>query len=191
MEPKFGTFSALIHENHIYAYGHAANSKHVMLSRVPFDAIRHRERYEFYDGKVFQGVMSNCVPVMTDMQHGNIYQSQLFQPNTGKDWVFVGCNSFADSTVHIGVSPKPEGPWEFQKLIPAPPRTLQPDSSFTYCMYAHPWAYDEARGELMVSWSEGGMRGKVVAVKITLGKNSDRQVKLSLADKVLRKLRRK
>lgn len=71
----------------------------------------------------------------------------------------------------MGVAPNPEGPWDLQKLMPAPQRTPQPDSPFTYCMYAHPWAFSEEKGELMISWSEGGMKGKIVAVKVTLKQN--------------------
>lgn len=40
----------------------------------------------------------------------------------------------------------------------------------TYCMFAHPWAFSEEDGELMISWSEGSMAGKVVAAKVTLKK---------------------
>jgi hypothetical protein len=173
-----------------------------MLARVPSNDIRRNECYEYFDGTTYQKVISKSKPVLTGMQHGTIYPSKLFQPNTGKDWVFVGCNCFADSTVQIGVAPKPEGPWDVRELIPAPPRVERDNASFTYCMYAHPWAYDEGGGELMVTWSEGGMQGKVVAVKVTLGqlghgasqtekegKGSGVRQKLSLKDRILGKFR--
>jgi hypothetical protein len=140
-----------------------------MLSRVPFQNILNRESYEYFNGTTFQPDISSCKPVMGGFQHGSIYPSRLFEHGTGKDWVLVGCNSFADSTVHIGVAPGPEGPWDFKPLIPAPPKEIYEDTQFTYCMFAHPWAGDESKGELIVSWSEGGMRGRVVAVKVLLG----------------------
>jgi len=84
----------------------------------------------------------------------------------GREWVFVGCNSWADSWMYVGVAERPEGPWEVVRLIEAPQRTPQPDFKFTYCMFAHPWAADVGKGELVVSWSEGGMRGKVCVAKV-------------------------
>jgi hypothetical protein len=200
-EPRFGTFTALLHENFVYAFGHGPNSKDIMLARVPFPYILEKGRYEYFDGTVYQKHISKCKPVMTSMQHGTIYQSRLFQPNTGKDWVFVGCNAFADSTVHMGVAPKPEGPWDIRKLMPAQPKTRFDDATFTYCMFAHPWAYDEGKGEFMVTWSEGTMRGRVVAVKVSLvqsgngehgGQNTRNAVtaeKQSLKEKILGKLK--
>lgn len=139
-----------------------------MLARVPFHDILRKECYEYFDGTDYQRDISKCKPVMTSMQHGTIYRSKLFQQGSGRDWVFVGCNSFGDSTVHIGVAPKPEGPWDIRKLIPAVPKTKVQGATFTYCMYAHPWAFDEARGEVMITWSEGGMQGRVVGVKVSL-----------------------
>ncbi|RFU25360.1 hypothetical protein B7463_g10970, partial [Scytalidium lignicola] len=168
-------------------------SRNRSQARVPFDEVQRRKSYQFWDGMAYQNDISKSTPIMTGLQHGSIHRSRLFEPNTGKDWVFVGCNGFADSTVLIGVAPKPEGPWALQKLIPAPPRMPQPDSSFTYCMYAHPWAYDESKGELMVSWSEGGMRGKIVAVKVTFAQNANmgntETKKSSLVGKIMKKLR--
>lgn len=152
-EPKFGTFSAYLHGHYVYAYGHASESKDVMLARVPAINIRDKSHYEFFDGKTYQSDIERCNPVITNMQHGSIYRSKLFKPNSGKDWVFIGCSTFGDCTVQIGVAPNPEGPWSILNLITAPLKTPQPDSSFTYCMYAHPWAYREENGELMITWS--------------------------------------
>lgn len=70
--------------------------------------------------------------------------------------------------VYMGVAPQPWGPWELERLMEARPRTVQADSGFTYCVFGHPWAGQEQEGEIMVSWSEGGMRGKVVAVMVKL-----------------------
>lgn len=172
-EPRFGTFTALLHENYVYAFGHGPNSKDIMLARVPFQDILLKDHYEYFDGSSYQNDISKCKPVMTGMQHGTIYRSELFQSNTGKDWVFVGCNAFADSTVHMGVAPKPEGPWDIRKLMSAKPKTRFDDATFIYCMFAHPWAFDEGKGELMVTWSEGTMRGRVVAVKVLLAQSGD------------------
>ena len=124
-----------------------------MLARVAVKNILQRDHYEYFDGDSYQHDISKSKPIMTGMQHGKIYRSKLFQSNTAKDWVFVGCNAFGDSTVQMGVAPRPEGPWDIQDLMPAPPKEKHEDSIFTYCMFAHPWAYDESDGEIMITWS--------------------------------------
>jgi hypothetical protein len=50
------------------------------------------------------------------------------------------------------------------KLMTGSPLISMPVGSFTYCMYAHPWAFDERKGDLMITWSEGGISGSVVVV---------------------------
>ncbi|KAH8809335.1 hypothetical protein F5884DRAFT_795348 [Xylogone sp. PMI_703] len=192
-EPMFGTFSTHLLNGYVYAYGHGAESREVMLARVPFNKVRDRESYQFWDGRTYQDDISKSASIMSGLQHGSIFRSRLFEPNTGKDWVFIGCNIFADSNVLIGVAPNPEGPWELVKLIPAPPKTPQPDSGFTYCMYAHPWAYGESKGELMITWSEGGMKGKIVAVKVKFAQHTTAKAggtkRLIIFDTLIKKLR--
>jgi hypothetical protein len=182
MEPRFGSFAAV--HNHddgfVYAYGHASdNSKDVMLARVLFQAVQIKVYYEYYDGHKFQTDMSKCKPVFTSMQNGSIYRSKLFEPHSGKDWVFIGCTSVMDNKVQIGVAAKPEGPWDFRVLLVARPRIVGIDQGYSHFMYAHPWAFDEADGQLMITWSEGREKGKVFAVKVTLAKTSNDTSKAS------------
>ena len=41
---------------------------------------------------------------------------------------------------------------------------------FMYCMYPHPWAFNEEEGELLVTWSENWPGGVVGAkVKLSMG----------------------
>lgn len=111
---------------------------------------------------------------MDKVQQGAIYQSKLFEPNKGRDWVFVGCSIFGDSKVLIGVSGNLEGPYTVVELISTFSTIPMPRESFTYCMYPHPWAFKEEEGELMITWSEGSMVGGVLAVKLQFAMTMDK-----------------
>lgn len=80
----------------------------------------------------------------TDVLYGAVIKSLLF--GARKDWVFVGCSRQADNQVMMGAAARLEGPWELTKTCKV---------GGTDCIYPHPWVYDDAQGELMVSWSEG------------------------------------
>lgn len=108
----------------------------------------------------------HCAPVLTNMQHGQIWKMKMF--GSESPWAFIGCNATGDSQVIFGRSSRPDEPFTTVKLMTADPLIKQPDSSFTYCVYPHPWAFDMDKGDLMITWSEGGMGGNVVAVKVRL-----------------------
>lgn len=155
-------------EEFAYLFGHAASSTDVMLARVPARWVCLRHLYEYWDGFKYQKELAKAKPVMTEMQHGSIFRSNLFKPKTGHDWVFVGEASSADNKVTMGVSKRLEGPYRMTTLMDTYPLRHLPGADYQYCVYAHPWAFDETAGELMVTWCEGTMHGKIVAVKIKL-----------------------
>lgn len=66
----------------------------------------------------------------------------------------------------FGRARAPEGPFETVELMTAYPLGHLKNFKHTSCMYAHPWAFSESKGDLMVTWSEGGPEGNVVAIKI-------------------------
>ncbi|KAI9717897.1 MAG: hypothetical protein M1812_004424 [Candelaria pacifica] len=141
-EPRFGVFSSLSEGSHYYLWGHHGTD--ILLARVPHTG-------------------HNAAPVMDHMQHGAIYKSGLFGPGKGTNYVFIGINSWADSQVVIGVAAQREGPFEFKKLFEA--EGIEQKEGYKYCIYPHPWAFDEEKGELMVTWSEH-WPGGVVAAKV-------------------------
>lgn len=167
-EPSFGTFSAIAHDGFAYLFGHAANTTNIMLARVPINSVCSRNLYTYWDGFKYQEYLAMARPVMIGVQHGSIYKSSLFKPGTGHDWVFIGETSLADNQVRMGVSSRLEGPYEMATLMDTYPLRELPGATYQYCVYAHPWAFDEGIGEIMISWCEGTMDGKVVAVKIKL-----------------------
>lgn len=84
----------------------------------------------------------------------------------GKPYVWVGVNKWMDSKMWCAAASKPEGPYDIQFLMETP-KVMGSKSQHRYCIYPHPWAYDLARGELLVSWSDDGqMGGKVAAAKL-------------------------
>jgi hypothetical protein len=139
-----------------------------MLARVLTEWAWSRGHYQYWDGAKFSRHIGQARPVLTDIQHGQIFPSTLFAPMTGRDHIFVGCNSFGDSKVLLGTSRNPEGPFTVAAIADALPLKPMPIGSYSYCVYPHPWAFDESKGDLMVTWSEGGMDGNVVAVVIRL-----------------------
>lgn len=137
-----------------------------MLAKVNIRWVLDRSRYTYWDGQDYQADLGMAKQVMDDVQHGAIYRSKLFEPNKGRDWVFVGCSRFGDSKVLIGVSANLEGPYTTVELMDTFSIIPMPKNSFRYCMYPHPWAFKEEEGKLMITWSEGSMNGGVVAVRV-------------------------
>ncbi|KAA6416020.1 MAG: hypothetical protein FRX48_00739 [Lasallia pustulata] len=158
-EPRVGGFSSVLHEEHIYLWGH--HGKDVVLARVPKDSPWQRDKYSFWDGEGYVPWWQAAVPVVKDVQHGAIIKSSLF----GKDrpWVFIGCTKWLDSMVMIGAAASLEGPWELIPLFKA--TGIDYPQLKMYCMYPHQWAFAEEDGELMVTWSEE-WPGNVVAAKL-------------------------
>jgi hypothetical protein len=179
-EPSYGTFTAISLEGYAYLFGHAPNSTDVMLARVPINFVCSRSHYTYWDGIKYQDQPLNARPVMNGVRHGSIYRSGLFSPGTGRDWVFIGETSLGDSQVKMGVSSRLEGPYEMVTLMDTYPLRQLPGAEYRYCVYAHPWAFDEGIGEIMISWCEGTMDGKVVAVKVKLA--TDPAKKISIAE---------
>ena len=116
----------------------------------------------------FQDNIEKCVPVIGNMQHGQIFPTQMFGENSTYKWAFIGCAHTGDSKVAFGRAPEPTGPFECFALMDANPLMPLPGANFTYCMYPHPWAFKDAVDDLMITWSEGTLQGNVVAARIRL-----------------------
>ena len=155
----------------MYAYGHGGDgNKNIVLARVPIDAADDRNKYTYWDGANWSPSPRKLAPVMQDMQHGQICKTEMFGTNSIFKFAFIGCNSWGDSTIRMGRASSPQGPWEIValnvKLYHL--NDAQWAGPFRYCVYPHPWACDISKGDLMISWSEGGMTGGVLAVQVRL-----------------------
>jgi hypothetical protein len=80
-----GSVCAVSHREFIYVYGHiqsqgqAANrAKDVVLARVPLASAHLREKYEFWNGS-WNGTATTCSVVLQDMQHGQIFKTDMFR----------------------------------------------------------------------------------------------------------------
>ncbi|KAI9821126.1 MAG: hypothetical protein M1827_003860 [Pycnora praestabilis] len=160
-EPRWGSFSAMTRDGHYHLWGH--HDGKILLAKVPVAEVENRAAYEFWNGEAYVADWGWAVPVMAQMQHGAVWESRLFGPGRGHDFVFVGVSSAGDSKVRMGTAPRLEGPWKFSDVFEALGKDY-PDG-YMYCMYPHPWAFREEEGELMVSWSEH-WPGGVVAAKL-------------------------
>jgi hypothetical protein len=168
-EPRFGAFCAVRDDQYIYLYGHTSNeSKAVVLARVPLQRAYRKEEHQYWDGYNWSWSMKESKAVFTTMQHGQIFQTDMFGRDSVWKWAFIGCNSFGDSKAMFGRATAPQGPWQVHEVHGLKTYTLveQYPETFRYCFYPHPWAFDSKKGDLMISWNEGGMTGSVIAEKL-------------------------
>ncbi len=64
----------------------------------------------------------------------------------------------------IGRATSPEGPWDVSELNMKAYNLNDNAGDFRYCFYPHTWAFDiKEGGDMMITWSEGGLTGNVVA----------------------------
>lgn len=163
-EIRFGSFSCLVHNDHVYLWGD--RDAKIYLARVSKYKPTSRASYEFWDGFEYVQDWKKAVPVLEDVQHGAFVHSHIF--GRDRSWVFVGCTRWADSQVMIGAEYRLEGPWTLQPLIPA--EGIDRPEEYMYCMYPHLWAFKEEDGEVLVTWSEHWPGGVVGAkVKLAMG----------------------
>lgn len=178
-EPRFGTFCILSDEDYLYAYGHRGgstveNQKDVVLARAPLLYAHDRNLYLYWNGKDFMPHFQTLGNVFTNMQHGQIFKTTMFGTNSVFQYAFIGCNAQGDSKAQMGRASAPQGPWEVFELKDLELYALNKGENkglfdFRYCVYPHPWGGDLAgKGDLMVSWSEGGMTGQVLAAMVRL-----------------------
>lgn len=76
----------------------------------------------------------------------------------------------------FGRAKAPQGPWDVDEVRGLRTYAMQPydPAPFLYCFYPHPWAFDaKEKGDLMVSWSEGGMGGHVIAERLRFMTTAD------------------
>ncbi|KAI9883434.1 MAG: hypothetical protein M1823_004808 [Watsoniomyces obsoletus] len=167
-EPRWGTFSTLAPgDGYFYLWGHRGAD--VLLARVRTDRTLDRSAYQVWNGSGYGGIITDAKPVMKNFAQGQFYRSSLFEPGQGRDFIFVGCDMSGSSSVLMATAPCLEGPWEeFIPLFSAP--NLDGPDGYRYCMYPHPWAFKEADGELLVTWSEHWPGGVIAAkVKFEMG----------------------
>jgi hypothetical protein len=152
---------------YIYLYGHTPdNSKSVVLARVSPQSTIHKESYEYWSGSSWSSRVSDSKPVFTTMQHGQIFRTDMFGRDSPWKYAFIGCNSWGDSKAQFGRAMQPQGPWDIHEVKGLRTYSMQQydPSPFSYCFYPHPWAFKTERdGDLIITWSEGGMRGGVIA----------------------------
>jgi Domain of unknown function (DUF4185) len=164
-EPRFGAFCVVTDHEYLYLYGHTPDEKKsVVLARVKVGKAYRKDEHQYWDGNNWSWRMKDSKPVFTSMQHGQIFQTDMFGRDSVWEWAFIGCNCFADSKVMMGRAMDPQGPWQihFVEGFKAY-RHVDASQDYLYCFYPHPWAFDGKKGDLMISWSEGGLNGSVIA----------------------------
>ncbi|TVY18218.1 hypothetical protein LARI1_G004277 [Lachnellula arida] len=131
----------------------------VALGRVKICEADDKTKYKYWTSHGgWTSSSAACGIVFEGMVHGQVFKTKMFGGNSPYQWAFIGCNSFADSKIQMGRAERPEGPWVIHELMGTYRIDEGQGAGFTYCM-----ASDEKKGDLCVSWSEGGMTGGVLA----------------------------
>ncbi|EEH36406.2 hypothetical protein PAAG_06824 [Paracoccidioides lutzii Pb01] len=159
-EPAFGTFCAINHQGWYYLWGRHIND--IYLARVHVEHAFEREYYQFWNGYSFTGDIGMVTPVLSGFTHGVIYPTRLFGHTFG--WAFIGNTAWDDYTAMMGAAKDPQGP--FQVVPVAFGEKLQ-ENAFNECIYAHPWAFKESLGEILITWSEK-WPGGIIAAKFQM-----------------------
>ncbi|KUJ22746.1 uncharacterized protein LY89DRAFT_728864 [Mollisia scopiformis] len=173
--PSFGSITALRVDDFIYLYGQILDAdKDVVLARI---RISCPTPYTYWTGTGWSAFPADCRPIMSHIEHGQIFHTTIFGANSLYKYMFVGCSSFGDSKILMARAKSPEGPWDDgwvlndADLYNSDPNK-PPTGPFFYCIYPHPWAlgFDGVEsdgmsktGDFMISWSEGGLVGGVLA----------------------------
>lgn len=158
-EPAFGTFCAVRDGNLFYLWGQL--DEHIYLARVGIWAAIQKNLYMFWDGNGFSGDMNATVPVLAGYTQGSFFKTELF--GHCYSWGFVGArNQHEGAAIVIGYSRSAAGPYQMTQVIDFEGHPTYVGSS---CIYAHPWAFQEKYGQLMVTWYEEAA-GVVVAAKL-------------------------
>ena len=156
-EPLMGSFSAMAEDGWAYVWGQMAEK--IYLGRAPVPQCHIRESYWYWNGSEYVKDLKQAVPVMQDMQQGQIFRSDLF--GNMFPWVFVGVTRWADNNVMIGVSSTIEGPWDIKPV--AKTEGIVKDDAYKYCVYPHLWGSNESKGKLLVTWCDAWPGGVIAA----------------------------
>lgn len=158
-EPPFGTFCIVRDQIWFYLWGKLGED--IYLARVAQWKTSYRKSYEFWDGYKFTGNIAAVAPVFTGYTSGTISETKLF--GRMYNWVFIGGNKWDNPLVTIGVARNLAGPYLMSSLVDE--ERVHPAFRGTENLYAHPWAYCESSGQLLVTWTEKATKS-VVALKL-------------------------
>lgn len=159
-EPRIGSFCTLLHRGHVYLWGHRLDGE-IILARVEQYETALRDRYEYWSGCDWVPHWHDAVPVLHDVQHGGIINTNMF--GRDKPFVFVGVNKRADSMVQIGAAAEVQGPFHLTAVCKA--TGIDHDEKYKYCIYPHLFASNVPKRELIITWSEHSPGG-VIAAKL-------------------------
>lgn len=158
-EPAFGTFCVVQDQGWFYLWGKLGED--IYLARVVQWKTTYRKSYEFWDGYKFTADITALAPVFIGYTSGSVFQTKLFGHTY--NWAFIGGNKWDNPLVTIGVSQNLTGPYLMSSLVDE--QRVHPAYRRTEDLYAHPWAYCESSGQLLITWGEKSSKS-IVALKL-------------------------
>lgn len=148
----------------------------VFVCRVPHadKSYLFPERYTYWDGEAFsaapptsesKGKRPHLEPVLFNILTGTVFRTTLFSSTKEGLFIMIGCDGSGDGKVRFKIAENPWGPWRGEGWILDLETEDRGYTGVKSCVYAHLWASDLERGELVLSWSEP-WPGGVEMVKI-------------------------
>lgn len=158
----------------------------VFVCRVPHtdQSYLFPERYTYWDGEIFSPAPSSGVfkyrgphlePVLFNILSGTVFHTTLFSDTQDGLFLMVGCDGSGDGKVRFKISENPWGPWRGEGWLLDLETEDRGYRGVKTCVYAHLWASDLERGELVLSWSEP-WPGGIEMVRIGFEMMGDHQV---------------
>ncbi|KMP04603.1 hypothetical protein CIHG_08220 [Coccidioides immitis H538.4] len=160
-EPAFGTFCAVRYATWYYLWGQ--RGEHIYLARVGIWYAIQRELYEFWNGRTFTHDMDAMEPVLTGYSSGSFFRTNLFGHRY--NWGFLGTDMSENPSIITGYANRAAGPYQMTRVVDF--RALSPAYHGSNCVYAHPWAFKEGDGQLMITWYEDKL-STIIAAKLQL-----------------------
>ncbi|EXJ84844.1 hypothetical protein A1O3_05518 [Capronia epimyces CBS 606.96] len=155
-EPWYGDICALRWDEHIYAYGHGGEGNPwVYVARVPAANATQLDRYEYWNGDEWQAErlqkdsIGEKESVFWQINQGQVVYSKWFGC-----FIFVYCDNFMNSRVHVKTAQHPQGPWSDPPVMVYQAKPLLPGEE-NGCIYAavpHPY-FDESGKTLVVTFT--------------------------------------
>lgn len=153
----FGS-AALRKDGFLYVYGAQDETragmrhKHMVLARVPDDAVDDFARWQFYDGREWQSDFRKTARLAPDV--ANEY-SVAFQEGIGR-YVAVYSENGTSEKICVRTAPRPEGPWSDAVAVYTCPEKSWGDDILIYSAKGHP-ALSTDPHELPVSYIANSM----------------------------------
>lgn len=173
----------------------------VYVCRVPHanKSYLFLENYTYWNGEAFVGAPTsvrpsrykgpchtkafNLEPVMYNIQFGTVFHTKLFSCTEEGLFAVIGCDGSGDGKVRFKIAENPWGPWRGEGWILDLETEDRGNRGAKSCIYAHIWASDLGKGEMVLTWSEpwpGGVEMVKIGFEMVHGNEDEEEYEQSI-----------